>query len=174
MKAVKPHYEHMGQKPYESHYLYVETTIDHPVKDVWPHALNIGSWMTAHRLETITGESGRVGHLERVFPSSLGDDVKLPHYHLYGVANIIPFKYIGLEVFPEAGGSYGDARDWMSFDGILFVDLGGSTKVLFLMVDVQIGKRDDTERKRRQDEIDEAQGLLARYFENLRELVKRG
>jgi hypothetical protein len=165
-------YENLDQKPYESHYLYFETTIDRPVEIVWPHALNIGSWMSAHRLETLAGEPGMVGHFERVYPHDWGGDAGLPHYHVYGVAHIVPFKYIALEVLPEKGGSYGNAREWMSFDGVLLVDLGGVTKVIFLLVDVHRGNGDKEYFDRTRKELESAgHELIGPYFENLRRLA---
>jgi hypothetical protein len=163
--------ESLDQKPYDSHYLYLETIIDQPVEKVWPHALNIGSWMTAHRLETIDGEPGDVGHFERVFPRGIGDQVPLPHYHLYGIAEVIPYKLIALEVFPERGGSYGKVEEWMSFDNILFVDMVERTCVIFLMVDAHLEHADPDGHQRRKKEVDEARPLVTRYFENLKQLI---
>lgn len=167
-------YESLDQKAYESHYLLEETVIDHPVERVWPHALKIGSWMSAHGLETVSGTAGEVGHFERVFPRNLGQDVGLPHHHVYGVAHIIPHKYIALEVFPERGGSYGDTKQWMSFDGILLTDIGGKTKLMFLLVDVHMDKASAEEYARRQTKVEAARTLLEQYFENLKRLVNGG
>jgi hypothetical protein len=163
--------ESLDHKPYESLYLHTETIIDHPVQKVWPHALNIGGWMSAHRLETVAGEPGKVGHFERVFPRDLTDDVPLPRYHLYGIAEIIPFKLIALEVLPEEGGSYGITRQWMSFDSILLTDMGARTNLTFLMVDAHMGKGDETFHARRRSELETARGLLDKYFENLKRLI---
>lgn len=167
-------YQSLEQKPYESHYLYLESIIDHPVAKVWPQALDIGSWMDAHRLETLAGKSGEVGHFERVYPRGLGEEVPKPHHHLYGVAQIIPFKYIGLEVLPENGGSYGVTREWMSFDGILFADLGDRTKIVFLMVDVHLGQGDEEYSKRRAAELEGGRTMITGYFDNLKRLLDRG
>lgn len=165
----------MEHRPYESIYLLWETTIDHPVEKVWPHALKIGSWMSAHRLETLSGEAGKVGHFERVWPRDLADDVPQPRYHLYGIAAVVPYKWIALEVLPEGGGSYGGTREWMSFDGILLVDLGGRTRLTFQMIDVHMGKGAPDFHDRRHKELQDVAGkLLERYFENLKELVARG
>jgi hypothetical protein len=164
-------YGALEDKPYESHYLYVDTIIDHPVEKVWPHALDIGRWMTAHRLETLSGEKCRVGHFERVFPRSIGQDVPLPHYHLYGIAKIIPLKYIALEVMPENGGSYGVKKEWMSFDGILFSDIGDRTHVVFLMVDAALGNIDAEYSQRRAKEVEDARAMINGYFENLKQLA---
>jgi len=168
-------YLSLDQKPYDSHYLYFDTTIDHPVEKVWPHALNIGSWMSAHGLETLNGRSGSVGHFERVYPRDLGSGVGLPHYHVYGVAHVVPLKYIALEVLPEKGGSYGNAREWMSFDGILLVGTGGTTRVIFLVIDVHIGKGGKDSYERTKNELEtEGRKLVEPYFENLRSLVGTG
>ena len=164
-------YLKLEDKPFESIYLYVDTIIEQPVSKVWPHALDIGSWMSAHRLETIAGEASKVGHFERVFPRGLADDAPKPHYHLYGIAELIPFKLIVLEVFPERGGSYGDSRESMSFDSILFTDLGSTTQVALLMTDVHLGKRDQEFMSRRKGEHEAGKELVKAYFENLRKLV---
>jgi uncharacterized protein YndB with AHSA1/START domain len=161
---------HLDDKPYESHYVYLETVIDHPVEKVWPHAVNIGSWMTDHRLETLAGEAGEVGHFERVYLRGLGEEVPTPHYHLYGTAAVVPNKCIVLEVFPEQGGSYGKTREWMMFDSILLVDLGSRTKMIFLMIDVNMGRAEQKEQH--QDEL--ARERLNRYFDNLKQLVQEG
>lgn len=167
-------YQSLDEKPYESIYLHVQTRIEHPVQKVWPHALNIGGWMSAHGLETVDGEPGQVGHFEKVVPRKLGTDVPLPHYHLYGVAEIIPLKLIALEVLPERGGSYGKTRQTMSFDSILLEDLGDATGLTFLMVDVYLGKGEPDFCARRKQELNQARGLLEEYFDNLKRLVERG
>jgi hypothetical protein len=166
-------YQVLNDKPYESLYFYLETTIDHPVEKVWPHALNIGSWMSDHRLETIAGEAGKVGHFERVFPRKLATDVPQPHYHLYGVAEIIPRKLIVLEVFNETGGSYGKTREKTSFDAIHLTDIDGNrTQVGFLMIDMNLGKGDKNFCARRKGEMEGiVRPMIERYFENLRQLV---
>lgn len=167
-------YRTLEQKPYDSHYLYVDTIVDRPLKAVWPHVLNIGSWMSAHRLETLDGESGKVGHFERVYPRGLGAETGLPHHHLYGVGEIIPYKLIVLEVLAEQGGSYGDSREWMSFDSIQLADLGGRTQVAFLLVDVHPGKGDAAFHERQRKKLEGGRTLLEQYFENLKKLVGHG
>jgi hypothetical protein len=174
---MSPHpntYRSMDDRPYDSFHLLVETTLAHPVSKVWPHALNIRGWMSAHRLETIAGAPGEVGHLERVYPHGLGSEVPQPHYHLYGVAEIIPQKLIMLEVFPEKGGSYGKTREKLSFDAILLTDLGSATKVAFLMVDVHLGPGSAQYTAQRRDELEGVRSMLDRYFENLARLVEGG
>lgn len=168
-------YESFDQRNYESVYLHTGTIIEHPIEKVWPHALNIGKWMSAHGLETVAGEPGKVGHFERVFPRGLSEDLGQPRYHLYGVAEIIPFQLIALEVLPERGGSYGNTREWMSFDSIIFTDLGQRTKLTFHMIDVHLGKGGPDFQKQKKAELEEAGGrLLTQYFENLKQLVAAG
>jgi hypothetical protein len=111
------------------------------------------------------------GHFERVHPRSVGAETPLPHYHLYGIAEIIPFKLIALEVLPEKGGSYGEKREWASFDNIVFTDLGGRTQLTFLMVDVYQGKGDEEFHRRQKAKLDGGRALLQQYFENLKRLV---
>lgn len=167
-------YQSLDEKPYESVYLHAQTRIEHPVQKVWPHVLNIGGWMSAHGLETVAGEPGQVGHFERVVPKTLGPDVPLPHYHLYGIAEIVPHQLIVLEVMPERGGSYGKTRQSMSFDSILLQDLGNATGLTFLMVDVYMGKGEPDFCARRKQELTAARSLLEQYFENLKLLVDKG
>ena len=160
-------YASLEDKPYESHYLYVDTIIDHPVERVWKHAVKISTWMTDYRLVTLAGIAGEVGHFERVYPPGLAEGTPPPHYHLYGIAELIPNKCIFIEVFPERGGSYGKTREWLMFDNILLVDLGGRTKVIFFIIDVHPGRAAQPESH------DDAvlRDRLERYFVNLKKLA---
>lgn len=164
-------YRNLEDRPYGSLYLHVEAIIDHPLEKVWRQALDIGSWMSAHQLETIAGEPCRIGHFERVYPRGLGPDVPMPHHHLYGIVEIIPYRLIALEVFPERGGSYGVTKPWMSFDSILFTDLGNRTNVVFLMVDAHLGEHDEDYHQRRKREVAAGRDLIDGYFDNLRRLL---
>jgi hypothetical protein len=175
IQPTSDRYKSLDDKPYDSFYLYVDTVIDYPVERVWPHALNIGRWMSAHRLDRIEGEPGQVGFFERVYPVSLASTVPEPRYHLYGIAEIIAPKLIALEVFPENGGSYGNTRPKMSFDTIFLTDLGDRTHVGFYMVDVHLGEGDEQSHVRRKAELEGGvRELLMQYFENLRREVTRG
>jgi hypothetical protein len=170
MQTKPDQYEKLADKPYDSLYFHAETVIDQPIEKVWRHALDIGSWMSSHKLETLDGKRGEVGHFEKVSPHGVGPDVPLPHHHLYGIGAVIPMKFIGLEVLPEKGGSYG-TKDWVSFDGILFTDLGGKTHITFHMVDVHLKKADPVALERRKAEIEAGRKLMDRHFENLWRLV---
>lgn len=169
-------FERLDQKAYGSHYFYVETVIDQPIERVWQRALRISDWMTDHRLETIAGKTGEVGHFERVYACGIGPEVPQPHYHLYGIAEIIPLKCIALEVFPERGGSYGDAKPWVAFDSILFSEVAGGTRLVFLQIHVTLGGNNDGvddahAAERRKAEEATGRERLHRYFENLRRLA---
>ncbi len=167
-------YASLDHKPYDSVYRLFETLIDSPVARVWPHALAIRAWMSDHRLETVSGEPGRVGHFERVYPRDVGAEVPLPHYHVYGLAEIIPHRLIALEVLNENGGSYGETREKFGFDSILLVDMGEKTKLIFFMIDVYTSKspvRDATAQQRHDREERELYDRVYRYFDNLKRNV---
>jgi hypothetical protein len=168
-------YKTLDDKPYQSAYLYHDAIIDSPVRELWPHVLNIGGWMAAHGLETIDGRPGEVGHFERVHPRGLAAGTPEPHYHLYGIAEIVPFKCVALEVFPEAGGSYGNSAKKTSFDTILLSDLGERTHLSFLMIDVLLQPRegDVLHAEDKQQRRERLRSLLDTYFDNLRRLVLR-
>jgi hypothetical protein len=72
------------------------------------------------------------------------------------------------KVWPQALkiGSYGKTRPWLMFDVLQFTDLGGRTRLTFLMIDVQLGKEGAPESQH------EGVGQMIRgYFENLKRLV---
>lgn len=170
-------YKKLSDKPYHSEYLIHDTRLNHPVAVVWPHVVNIGGWMSAHRLETIDGAAGQVGHFERVYPRNLAATSPAPHYHLYGVAALVPLKMVALEVFPEAGGSYGNPANKTSFDSIILTDLGDQTHLTFHMVDVLLDR--PASGAKLHSETPEARlvrlrGVLDGYFDNLRNLIVRG
>jgi hypothetical protein len=157
----------LGDKPYKTHHFLTETVIDRSVEVVWPHVVKIGSWMTDHELETLAGEEGKVGHFERVRPRSLDDEIAEPRYHLYGIAKVVPKRCVVLEVFPEKGGSYGDAfypPEFINFDVILLTDLGSRTQVSFVGIDVHMEKDAIADGKFHEQ--------IQRYFENLRDLCE--
>lgn len=168
-------YKKLADKPYESHYVFAETVIDYPVEKVWPQALNIGGWMSDHRLATVDGTAGQVGHFERVFPRGIGEEVPLPHYHLYGITSVIPLKCISLEVIPERGGSYGNTRARMGFDTILLTDIGGKTRLTFLVIDVNLGRTEPKEGESLPSPAgandEKLHEMLERYFDNLKQRV---
>jgi hypothetical protein len=129
----------LADKPFASHYLHVAAVIDAPVSQVWPHVLDIESWLQDHELETINGAPGTVGLVQRVRPRGLSEAIPRPHYHLYGIAHVVPERLIVLEVFAEKGGSYGITHDWAMFDYLIVSDKGDKTEVSFVMLDLTLG-----------------------------------
>lgn len=167
-------YRSLDEKPFESIYMYVDATIDQPVERVWPHALNIGSWMNKHDLVTVAGEPGKIGHFQRVVPRGLAEDVPAPRYHLYGIAEVVPQKLIVLEVLPEKGGSYGKTRPKMTFDSIHLTDLGGRTRIAYVLIEVNLGKGDTDFCARRKAEIEAIRSVIEGFFQNLCRLAANG
>jgi hypothetical protein len=167
-------YRSLGDKPFGSKYFYVDTVLDHPVERIWPHVVNISSWMTDHTLETLNGQTGSEGHFERVWAGDIDrETTPEPHYHYYGVSAVVPHKLLALEVFPEEGGSYGSMKDSVGFDAMLFTDLGdGRTKLSFLMIEVEPPEEGDKAAQEWQDLHEVLTERISRYFDNLRELVQ--
>jgi hypothetical protein len=167
-------YQTLAQKPFESGYLYVDAAIDFPVEQVWAQAVHIGRWMTDHRLMTLAGRPGEVGHFEKVYSADADPQAPPPHFHFYGIAALVPLKCISLEVFPAKGGSYGDTRHWVMFDEILLTDLGSRTHVGVLMIEVDMSAT--TGAHGEQDPgtgwQEKARARMDRYLQNLREAVQ--
>jgi hypothetical protein len=171
MQRIEGAYTSLGAKPYDSFYLYLETTLNHPISRVWPHVLNIGGWMSAHPLETIDGKAGEVGYFQRVYPAAATSG-PAPNYHLYGISEIVPLKHVVLDVFPENGGSYGNDRPRMSFNTISTTEIDGRTVVGYQMIDVHLGRGGDEFCARRTREMQGVRELLLKYFDNLKQLVE--
>jgi hypothetical protein len=162
-------YTSLEQKPFLSHYLFVDAVIDHPVQKVWPFALDLPGWMSAHhRWEQIAGEAGEAGVLWRLWPTVeyVGQETPPPNYHLAGIQRLVPHKFIGLEVFMEKGGSYGGMipEDHVGLDNLLFADLGDKTLVTALFIE-----ETKTQLVGREDEASVAN--VANHFENLKKFI---
>jgi hypothetical protein len=169
-------YQRFDEKPFESKYFIIDTVLDYPPETVWPYAIRIGDWMSDYRLETLEGTPGEVGHFERVIPS-LGDEVPPPRSHVYGVAQLVAPTYIGLEEFSERGGSYGNPRDSLGLDTILLTDIGGKTKLTFLVIEVIPGEPaplSDDVREIHEAFRAEYEARARQYFVNLKNLVEAG
>jgi hypothetical protein len=173
-RPMPERYRSLDEKPFDSHYMWEEIDIDAPVETVFGFALRIGDWMDAHILESVDGVAGHVGHFERVFPRELPSGTGHPHHHVYGIAHIIPNRYIALEVMPERGGSYGETRPWTSFDGITLTDLGDAgTRVVFLLIDSHEGRGTDDSRAERATFIEGMRTqLIVPYLHRLKEQVE--
>src|SRR5262249_54287311 len=95
--------------------------------------------------------------------------------HLYGVTQLVPPTYVGFETFSEKGGSYGDPREFLSFDSILLADVGGKTKLTFLVIEVKPGAPQPIagDARKLEEEFPRAayEDRARRYFDNLSRLV---
>ena len=121
--------KHWRDAEYYEFTYYSETIIDAPIEKVWPHALNTRGWLNDLHTETVAGEVGKVGHIERVtHPSKIDDDLSLRNYHYDKLIEVVPNKLFTLKVFSEKGGSYGGLEN-MSFDTFILTENNGKTKV---------------------------------------------
>jgi hypothetical protein len=140
--TLSPTYTGVEQRPFGTSYVWAETVLDHPVETVWPVALDLPLWMNAnHEWEQIAGEQGKPGVLYRLWPRHhyVGDDCPPPHYHWVGIAKVIRPKIIGVEVWAEKGGSYGDRfvpPSYKGLDNLILTDLGGRTHMCGLFIAV--------------------------------------
>ena len=168
-------YSRFSEKPYETTYTCFETTVDARIEHVWPCAVDIENWMSEYRLDTLDGERGKVGYFQRVYPP-VQPTMPPPHYHYYGIAELIPHKLIVLETFNEKGGSYGRTRPGMHLDLIILNDLGGvGTRVTLIMTEIGLGAAADaTHVAHKPTDADRARwsARMDRYFENLKRQVR--
>jgi hypothetical protein len=172
MSTLAPSYTSVEGRPFNTHYVWAEAVLDHPVEKVWEVAVDLAAWMPAnHEWEVISGEVGKVGVLYRIWPRKHyvgGDECPPPHYHWVGIAKLIRHKLIGVEVWPEKGGSYGDKfvpASYRGLDNVLLTDLGdGRTNVRGLFIatmDQQADQELDT------NEEEELKENVMLHFENL-------
>jgi hypothetical protein len=166
-------YTSLDEKPFASRYMFFHDVIDRPVEDVWSHAIHIGAWMNEHRLVTLAGTEGHQGHFERVYPQNLPPETPEPHYHLYGIAEVVAPHYIVLEVFSERGGSYGDESEKIGVDIIALSQREArSTNVGLFLVDLTVAQGNGAQTEAAVADVErETQLRIPRYFENLRQLA---
>ena len=108
-------------------YAYNEVIIDHPIAMVWPHVLNISSWMTDYRFNMISGEKNKEGEFGRAAWIRKSDGITPPLYHFYKLSSVVPQKIVTFTFFSEEGGSYG--LDYSASYHILLTECQGSTKL---------------------------------------------
>lgn len=160
---------------YDKHHYY-EAIIDHPVEKVWRHVLNIKGWLNRNDTETIAGEPLKVGHISKVYPKKLGDDVDKPHYNFYKLAEVIPNKLLTLKIYSEKGGSYGSPIEDISFETIFLSEIGGKTKVslIYNQEKIRNGLTDKEIEKIQKNNKKYLANVVAKYWENLKQSIENG
>jgi hypothetical protein len=179
MSTLAFSYETVDERPFDTHYVWADADFDHPIETVWEQALDIPSWMGAnHEWEPVTGETGKPGMLYRLWPrkhylveSGVEGECPPPHFHFVGIARVIRHKLIGVEVWPEKGGSYGGLVEasHKGLDSLVFTDLGGgrtNVKGLFIAVE---DRKPDQHIDTSEEENIAANVML--HFDNLRKVI---
>ena len=120
----------------------VEIVIDRPVSEVWNQFVNVGSWVTSHKIEEVGDVRRTLGAITRVSPSdaalenvqgSDGPVIPPPHYHYCKVIEFVPEQRYVLKTYAEKGGSYG-MEGFSAFDDSRFYPLdGGRTRATFTL-----------------------------------------
>jgi hypothetical protein len=114
---------------YNGH-LEVSVVIDRPVEKVWQQWIDLGSWVTSHDIEEVSGVRGSVGSIVRVSLKNAGElGFPLPHHHYCELTKVIRHQQYVLKTYSELGGSYG--MQMTAFDDTRFLTIGDTTKVTF-------------------------------------------
>jgi hypothetical protein len=112
----------------------MEVFIDRPIGQVWKQFLDLGSWITSHRIEEISAAKRTLGAITRVSytrAKELGQP--LPHYHYCKIIKLVPEQRYVLKAYSEKGGSYG--MQYTGFDDARFVAKDGGTLLTFSFYD---------------------------------------
>jgi hypothetical protein len=108
----------------------VDILIDRPVALVFRQYVDVASWVTNNDIEYLYGGPGIVGSIRRVSWRQ-AKELGLPpaHYHYCKIIKVVPERQHLIKTYSEKGGSYG----WKmtSFDDSRFIEVGGTTKVVF-------------------------------------------
>jgi hypothetical protein len=116
----------------------IEVTIDRPVSEVWEQFLDVGSWVTSHKIEEITEPRRVLGAITRVSPSEeamravtsgTGEGLPPVHYHYCKIIKLVPEQQYVLKTYSEKGGSYG--LEIVAFDDARFYSEDGKTRAVF-------------------------------------------
>jgi hypothetical protein len=116
----------------------IEVVIDRPVGEVWEQFLDIGSWVTSHRIEEITEPRRVLGAITRVSPSEeamravtsgTGEGLPPAHHHYCKIIKLVPEEQYVLKTYSEEGGSYG--MDIVAYDDARFFPENGKTCAVF-------------------------------------------
>jgi len=115
----------------------IEIVIDAPVAKVWHQFLDIGSWVTSHKIEEVGDLRRTLGALTRVSPredvvKNIAALVPLPHHHYCKIIKFVPEQQYVLKTHAEKGGSYG-MDDFIAFDDTRFHAVDGKTSMTFTL-----------------------------------------
>jgi uncharacterized protein YndB with AHSA1/START domain len=118
----------------------IELVINAPVSKVWEQFLDIGSWVTSHKIEEVGELRREVGAVTRVSPSqkavdelgSEGAAIPLPHHHYCRIIDLVPEQQYVLKTYAEQGGSYG-LEEFLAFDVSRFYAIDGGTRATFTL-----------------------------------------
>jgi hypothetical protein len=118
-----------GRSVYNGHFE-LEILIERPVSQVWNQFVDLSTWVTSHRIETVAGEAGKLGSVTRVTDLTAEEFGCPPPYHHYcKIIKLVPHQQYVLKTYSEKGGSYG--MEMKCFDDTRFVALNGKTQVIF-------------------------------------------
>lgn len=118
----------------------IELVIDAPVSKVWDQFVDIGSWVTSHRIEEVGDLRRTLGAVTRVSPREevvdelgVGDSaIPLPHHHYCRIIKFVPERQYVLKTYAERGGSYG-FEEFLAFDDSRFYAVDGATRATFTL-----------------------------------------
>jgi len=112
-------------------HLELEVFIDRSVDKVWKRFIDMGSWVTSHRIEQIHGEPGAVGSIIRAsFNRASELAMPLPHHHYCKIIKLSWEQQYLFKTYSESsGGSYGLAIT--GFDDTRFHSEDQGTRVTF-------------------------------------------
>lgn len=157
----------------------IEIVIDAPVANVWQQFLDIGSWVTSHKIEEVGDVRRTLGAVTRVSPredvvkniEADGPAVPLPHHHYCKIIKFVPEQQYVLKTYAEKGGSYG-LEDFIAFDDTRFVAADGKTNMTFTLFSHFKGTlvADDPDAMIRS--MDGSRAGMVENLENLKRLVE--
>jgi hypothetical protein len=141
-----------------------EITIDRPVREVWPHFLNMDVWMTDNRFQTIEGARGEAGEVRLVRPK------EATPYAAYFIRAVraTPYVQYVLKVVPEKG------HDYFGYADFSFTETDGKTHLIYdIYVELKVAEMSDAEYRRfSREQYEKGWLAVARNNQNLKSLVE--
>lgn len=144
--------------------LRTEITIDRPVKEVWPHFLNMEAWMVGHRFQPIEGQPGEEGQIRLVMP----EGEKPENYYFIETVRATPFAQYVVKVVPRTRDNFAGFADFS------FTEIDGKTHLIYdIYVDRPAPPMSDKElRKLRDEQHANSREFIASNNRNLKALVE--